>query len=75
MTRHGLYLKIVERMSPDELIHGECGGVRCSQDVLVAKDKPRKAYKQLSLHRYFYPKAKKAPYKQLTLDMYFKKRG
>ena len=75
VKKNAMYLKILERMSPDELINGECTGVVGSRDVLVARDKPRKAYKQLSLHRYFYPKPKKQPFKQLTLDMYFVKRN
>ena len=75
ITKPGLYAKILERMSPDELINGECGGVAANRDAaIVSKDKPRKAYKQLTLHRYFYPKPKKEPYLQLSLHKFFKRR-
>ena len=76
ITKPGLHAKILQRMSPDELVDGEFGAVAMPPGVraIVAKDKPRKAFKQQTLHRSFYPKPKKEPYRQLSLHSFFLKK-
>ena len=55
-TKFQMYLKVVKRMHPSELLVGEDASVRVgAQDVIIAPDMPRNKmpYKQLTLHAFF----------------------